>query len=103
MILSYNVLIFITGKTSMFWNGKTPRLIISNPELMKEILLNKLGHIQKPPINPLILILARGLTVLEGEKWAIHRRLINPAFHLEKLKVSFTFGSILRKIIFYSL
>lgn len=87
----------------MFWNGKTPRLIISNPELMKEILLNKLGHIQKPPINPLILILARGLTVLEGEKWALHRRLINPAFHLEKLKVSFNFGLILRKIIFYSL
>ncbi|EEF46296.1 cytochrome P450, putative [Ricinus communis] len=74
------------GKISMFWNGKTPRLIISDPELMKEVLSNKLGHIQKPPLNPLILILARGLTVLEGEKWAIHRRLINPAFHLEKLK-----------------
>ncbi|XP_050219667.1 cytochrome P450 CYP72A616-like [Mercurialis annua] len=74
------------GKISMFWNGKTPRLIISDPELMKEVLSNKLGHIQKPPLTPLILILAKGLTVLEGEKWAKHRKLINPAFHLEKLK-----------------
>ncbi|KAF2287143.1 hypothetical protein GH714_038409 [Hevea brasiliensis] len=74
------------GKISMFWNGKTPRLIISDPELMKEVLFNKQGHIQKPPVSPLILILARGLTVLDGEKWALHRRLINPAFHLEKLK-----------------
>ncbi|KAF2287150.1 hypothetical protein GH714_038445 [Hevea brasiliensis] len=74
------------GKISMFWNGKTPRLIISDPELMKEVLFNKQGHIQKPPVSPLILILARGLTLLDGEKWALHRRLINPAFHLEKLK-----------------
>ncbi|XP_065850735.1 cytochrome P450 CYP72A616-like [Euphorbia lathyris] len=74
------------GKISMFWNGKAPRLIISDPVLMQEVLSNKLGHIQKPLLNPLILVLARGLTVLEGEKWAIHRRLINPAFHMEKLK-----------------
>ncbi|WCJ42773.1 Cytochrome P450 72A225 [Euphorbia peplus] len=74
------------GKISMFWNGKAPRLIISDPQLMQEVLSNKLGHIQKPPLDPLILVLARGLPVLEGEKWAIHRRLINPAFHMEKLK-----------------
>lgn len=54
---------------------------------MKEVLSNKEGHFQKPPLNALILILARGLTSLEGEKWAKHRRILNPAFHLEKLKV----------------
>ncbi|XP_059637081.1 cytochrome P450 CYP72A616-like [Cornus florida] len=74
------------GKVGFCWVGTTPRLIIKDPELMKEVLCNKLGHFQKPSLNPLILSLTRGLTTLEGEKWAKHRRIINPAFHLEKLK-----------------
>ncbi|WCJ42774.1 Cytochrome P450 72A225 [Euphorbia peplus] len=74
------------GKISMFWNGKAPRLIILDPQLMQEVLSNKLGHFQNPPLSPLILVLARGITVLEGKKWATHRRLLNPAFHMEKLK-----------------
>ncbi|KAL8102661.1 hypothetical protein AgCh_027258 [Apium graveolens] len=59
---------------------------IMDPELVKEVLSNKLGHFQKPSLNPLILILTNGLTTLEGEKWAAHRRIMSPAFHLEKLK-----------------
>lgn len=78
-----------TGKISLFWLGTTPRLNIMDPQLMKEVLSNKLGHFQKPSLNPLILILTNGLTTLEGEKWVTHRRIINPAFHLDKLKVSF--------------
>lgn len=71
----------------MCWIGTTPRLIIMDPEMMKEVLSNKLGHFHKPPLNPQILILTKGLSTLQGEKWAKHRRIINPAFHLEKLKV----------------
>jgi cytochrome P450 len=78
-----------TGNISMYWAGTRPRLIIMETEMMKEILSNKLGHIQKPPLNPLILILTRGLTTLEGEQWAKRRRIVNPAFHLERLKVPF--------------
>ncbi|KAJ7979259.1 putative Cytochrome P450 [Quillaja saponaria] len=74
------------GKISICWSGTRPRLIIKDTELMKEVLSNKQGHFSKPPLNPLILILTRGLTTLEGEKWATRRRLINPAFHLERLK-----------------
>lgn len=71
----------------MYWVGTTPRLIIMDTEMMKEILSNKQCHFNKPPLNPLILILTKGLASLEGEKWAKHRRIINPAFHLERLKV----------------
>lgn len=78
-----------TGKVSLFWSGTTPKLIVMDPEMMKEILSNKLGHFQKPYINPLILTLAKGLTILQDQEWAKHRRIINPAFHLEKLKVCF--------------
>lgn len=85
--VSYSLNLLNTGKISLYWVGTTPRLIIMDTDLMKEILANKQGHFTKPPLNPLILILTKGLASLEGEKWAKHRRIINPAFHLEKLKV----------------
>ncbi|KAL5572380.1 hypothetical protein UlMin_021977 [Ulmus minor] len=82
----------------MCWFGTTPRLIIKDLELIKEILSNKLGHFSKPPLNPLIRVLNRaGLTILDGEDWARHRRIINPAFHHERLKEmipAFTVGCV---------
>ncbi|MED6224148.1 hypothetical protein PIB30_081026 [Stylosanthes scabra] len=33
------------------------------------------------------MLLATGLTTYEGKKWQKHRKIINPAFHFEKLKV----------------
>ncbi|GFP79482.1 cytochrome p450 72a15 [Phtheirospermum japonicum] len=74
------------GKVSFSWSGTKPSLIIMDPKLIKEVLTNKQGHIQKPSLNTLILILTKGLTTLQGEEWAAHRRIINPAFHLDKLK-----------------
>ncbi|OVA08360.1 Cytochrome P450 [Macleaya cordata] len=74
------------GKISVFWFGTTPRVIIWDPEMIKEILSNKFGHFQKPPLNPLIELLSTGLTSLENDIWAKRRRIMTPAFHLEKLK-----------------
>ncbi|XP_077227669.1 cytochrome P450 CYP72A616-like isoform X1 [Tasmannia lanceolata] len=74
------------GKLSVIWIGTTPRVNIMDPELMREILSNKFGHFAKPKSNPLTRLLATGLANYDGEKWAKHRRIINPAFHLEKLK-----------------
>ncbi|XP_058095284.1 cytochrome P450 CYP72A616-like [Magnolia sinica] len=74
------------GKLSIIWNGTTPRVIVNDSELMKQVLSNKFGHFQKPQANPIIYQLTRGLSALEGEEWAKHRRIITPAFHLEKLK-----------------
>ncbi|PON98587.1 Cytochrome P450, E-class, group I [Trema orientale] len=73
------------GKDSFIWIGPTPRVNITNPEHLKEI-FTKFGDFQKPNTNPLGQLLAKGVANYEGAKWAKHRKIINPAFHLEKLK-----------------
>ncbi|CAL5406020.1 unnamed protein product [Camellia sinensis] len=73
------------GKNYFQWMGPTPRVTIADPKHIKEILFNH-EVFQKPTNNPLGKLLVRGLGSYEGEKWAKHRNLINPAFHLEKLK-----------------
>ncbi|XP_068338705.1 cytochrome P450 CYP72A219-like [Pyrus communis] len=73
------------GKNSFVWMGPTPRVNITDPEDLKTI-LTKMDDFPKPKANPLIKLLATGILLYEGEKWAKHRRIINPVFHLEKLK-----------------
>lgn len=74
------------GKVSFTWFGPTPRVMIPDPELVKEILSNKFGHYGKPKSSRIGKLLAQGVVSLEGEKWAKHRRILNPAFHHEKIK-----------------
>ncbi|XP_058188435.1 cytochrome P450 CYP72A219-like [Rhododendron vialii] len=73
------------GKISFTWLGPNPRVNIMDPELVKEI-LSKNFHFRKLRSNPLAKLLANGLASYEDEQWTRHRKLINPAFHIEKLK-----------------
>eukprot|EP00262_Sarcandra_glabra_P005670 TRINITY_DN1742_c0_g1_i2.p1 TRINITY_DN1742_c0_g1~~TRINITY_DN1742_c0_g1_i2.p1 ORF type:complete len:530 (-),score=76.33 TRINITY_DN1742_c0_g1_i2:25-1614(-) len=75
------------GKMSVSWFGTTPRVNILDPELIRDILFNKFGHYGKPKIIAALNLLITGLVTYEGEKWVKHRSIINPAFHLEKLKL----------------
>ncbi|KAM0837372.1 hypothetical protein ACQ4PT_061697 [Festuca glaucescens] len=75
------------GKISVTWFGPTPRVIVNDPKLVGEILTNKHGHFRKRKFsNGVVRRLANGLVSHDGEKWATHRKIINPAFHVEKLK-----------------
>lgn len=62
---------------------------IMDPDQLKEV-FTKINDFQKPKSNPLGKILTTGLASHEGEKWAKHRKIINPAFHQEKLKVFYS-------------
>ncbi|XP_047177741.1 cytochrome P450 72A68-like [Vigna umbellata] len=73
------------GKNSFIWFGPAPRVTLTDPELIKEV-FNKSNDFEKITMNPQVRLLAPGLVRLEGEKWSRHRKIINPAFNLEKLK-----------------
>jgi len=78
-----------TGKNCYTWMGTKPVVHVSNPTLIREI-LTKYNKYQKPRGgNPLSKLLARGLVDAEGDRWVKHRKIINVAFHMEKLKVSY--------------
>ncbi|KAF7822557.1 cytochrome P450 CYP72A219-like [Senna tora] len=74
------------GKSSFFWHGPTPVVTIINPEEIREV-MNNISIFQKPLNNPLVQLLITGLIEYNGEKWIKHRKIVNPAFHLEKLKL----------------
>uniref|UniRef100_A0A0D9V364 Cytochrome P450 n=1 Tax=Leersia perrieri TaxID=77586 RepID=A0A0D9V364_9ORYZ len=74
------------GKTCISWFGPMPKVTITDPDLAKDVMSNKFGHFEKPKFEGLTKLLSDGLLNHEGEKWVKHRRILNPAFHLEKLK-----------------
>ena len=81
--------IYAAGETFLYWFGMQPRICISDPELAKQILSNKFGFYVKPSSRPSVQTLLgnKGLVLNSGMDWAKHRRIINPAFSLDKLKV----------------
>ncbi|KAL6216124.1 hypothetical protein ACLB2K_009350 [Fragaria x ananassa] len=75
------------GKTFLYWFGCNPRLAISDPDMIKEVLVNSSGSFQKTPFTPLTKnLFGEGLGGLEGDEWAFHRRIVNQAFKTERVK-----------------
>jgi len=75
------------GKTCFTWFGPVPRVTVVDPDLARDVMANKFGHFEKPKFPALTKLFSDGVANHEGEKWVKHRRILNPAFHLEKLKL----------------
>ncbi|KAD2393385.1 hypothetical protein E3N88_40362 [Mikania micrantha] len=74
------------GKTYFTWMGTKPVVHISESAMIREVLSNYTNFQKVRGGNPLIKLLFRGLVDKEGDQWVKHRKIINPAFHMEKLK-----------------
>ncbi|OMO72124.1 Cytochrome P450 [Corchorus olitorius] len=75
------------GKNFLYWHGPKAQLVVSDPELVKEILNNKDGDYPKKAIADYWKkLLGFGLASSSGEKWVKQRKLANYAFHAESLK-----------------
>ncbi|KZV47915.1 hypothetical protein F511_37447 [Dorcoceras hygrometricum] len=78
----------IYGSMFVVWFGATPRLTVSDPALIREIFVLKSEFFEKNESPPLLRkIEGDGLLSLKGEKWAHHRKIIQPTFHTENLKL----------------
>nr|XP_051197243.1 cytochrome P450 CYP72A616-like [Lolium perenne] len=75
------------GKTCISWFGPIPMVTITDAELTRQVMSSKSGHFEKLQFPKLSRLLAEGVATYEGEKWVKHRRILNPAFHVEKLKL----------------
>ncbi|KAL6570796.1 hypothetical protein OROGR_000346 [Orobanche gracilis] len=72
------------GENCFIWFGTKPAAFISDPEMIREVLSK--NYVFQKPTTPLDKLLAQGISAYETDKWAKHRRLVKPGFHLEKLK-----------------
>lgn len=79
-----------TGENCFVWFGPSPRLAISDPELLKEI-MSRPDVFHKTHPGPIVENVAGGLMLLEDEKWAKHRRIINPVFKIWRSSRSFLY------------
>ncbi|KAI3808288.1 hypothetical protein L1987_24237 [Smallanthus sonchifolius] len=73
------------GRSFITWMGWNLRVTIMDAELIKDV-LTKSNDFQRIKGNPLVRLFGKGLITYEGDQWVKHRKLINLAFHVEKLK-----------------
>ncbi|KAL4614183.1 hypothetical protein ACB092_07G035600 [Castanea dentata] len=75
------------GKIYLQWYGTQPQLVITEPQLIKEILNNRDSAYPKEEAKGYMKrLFGDGLSVSEGEKWTKMKKLANHAFHAESLK-----------------
>lgn len=76
------------GKDSFMWVGRIPRVTITDPDLIREVLTkNSRFHTNHGDMNPLTKFLFSGIGSMNGEPWAKRRKIIKSAFHFDKLKL----------------
>ncbi|GMJ04594.1 cytochrome P450, family 709, subfamily B, polypeptide 1 [Hibiscus trionum] len=75
------------GENFICWRRDQPQLLITEPELIKEVLCNKDKAYRIAPPSPYSLkLMGNGLVTAEGERWVKHRKLLDHAFQGECLK-----------------
>uniref|UniRef100_A0A1W7HBV4 Cytochrome P450 n=1 Tax=Scoparia dulcis TaxID=107240 RepID=A0A1W7HBV4_SCODU len=75
------------GMNFLSWHGSQGQFFVTEPELVKEILMNRDGAFPKMDMEGYAKkLLGEALITNEGEKWAKIRKLANHTFHAESLK-----------------
>ncbi|CAA0833046.1 cytochrome P450- family 709- subfamily B-polypeptide 1 [Striga hermonthica] len=75
------------GNNFLHWIGTQPHIVVTEPDLIKEILINKEGFYPKTKIRSFMKkLFGDGIVITEGDKWFKLRKLANHAFHGDCLK-----------------
>ncbi|KAG0459770.1 hypothetical protein HPP92_022898 [Vanilla planifolia] len=76
------------GSIFLMWFGPTPRVVVAEPELIREVLVTRVQLFDRYVAHPFVRQLeGEGLVNLRGAKWALHRKLISPVFKSDNLRL----------------
>ncbi|KAG5521334.1 hypothetical protein RHGRI_033777 [Rhododendron griersonianum] len=77
----------ISRKNYLIWHGPQAQLVVTELELIKEILNNKDGTYIKAKVDVFSTkLLGDGIVLSEGKRWSKLRKIANHAFYAESLK-----------------
>ncbi|XP_057844090.2 cytokinin hydroxylase [Cryptomeria japonica] len=79
------------GEKFVIWFGYEPRIVLTDAELIRDLLSSKYSADcgRSPMIIKMLSVgLGNGLFTVNGQRWSHQRRIVAPAFHMEKLKAS---------------
>ncbi|OAY71861.1 Cytochrome P450 734A1 [Ananas comosus] len=74
------------GKNFLFWFGPLPRIVVTEPELIKKMFSDPKEFILLVQHPALYQLIGKALPLAEGDAWATNRKLLSPFFNLESLK-----------------
>ncbi|GJN33220.1 hypothetical protein PR202_gb21793 [Eleusine coracana subsp. coracana] len=76
------------GRVFVYWFGATPDVCVADLGVAKQVLADRTGLFPKHRINAnLMRLLGEGLVMANGDDWQRHKRVVHPAFNIDKLKM----------------
>ncbi|XP_062188263.1 cytochrome P450 709B2-like [Phragmites australis] len=76
------------GRTFLYWTGARPNVCVADVNVVKQVLFDRTGLYPKNLMNPHIThLLGKGLVLIDGDEWKRHRKVVHPAFDMDKLKM----------------
>uniref|UniRef100_A0A0E0EEX4 Cytochrome P450 n=1 Tax=Oryza meridionalis TaxID=40149 RepID=A0A0E0EEX4_9ORYZ len=76
------------GKTFMYWFGARPTICLADVSMVRQVLSDRTGMYPKNVSNPYFArLLGKGLVLTDGNEWKRHRKVVHPAFNMDKLKM----------------
>uniref|UniRef100_A0A0D9X1X1 Cytochrome P450 n=1 Tax=Leersia perrieri TaxID=77586 RepID=A0A0D9X1X1_9ORYZ len=76
------------GKTFVYWVGTRPTICLTDMNMVRQVLSDRTGMYPKNVANKTFArLLGKGLVLTDGEEWKRHRKVVHPAFNMDKLKL----------------
>ena len=75
------------GGVFYYYLGPVPRLVITDPVLIRSLLVQNYKSYEKTSLAKAFTLLGKGLLLASGESWAHQRKLLNPAFNHAEINV----------------